>query len=83
MASLYPNQPHEPETLMERLARSRDLAGPRAPGDTFGQGGWQHPGLHMEPPAPPSVWLTLLPFGVLLAVAVALTIILIVAGQSA
>lgn len=66
------------ETLAERLARARDLAGPRQPGDTFGQAGWQHQPYLIEPPTPPSVWLTMIPFLVLIIVAVALTIALLV-----
>lgn len=66
------------ETLAERLARQRDLANHHA-GDTFGQGGWDN-NTHPADPAPPVVWLTLLPFLVLLIVAAAVTVALLMVG---
>lgn len=70
------------KNLTERLARSRDLAGSRHVGDEFGQGGWEHHA--SEPPPLPSAWLTLIPYLVLIIVAVALTLglIVIAGGQS-
>lgn len=67
------------ETLAERLARQRDLANHHA-GDTFGQGGWDNNAHPADPAAPPTVWLILLPFLVLLLVVAAVTVALLMVG---